>query len=843
MFGKAHKQISLLGVMGILGLCMGLFSFIAQTTYAGTFAQASMMPQRAKTSQSNVPILVVIQPSSDSTSGVEDTLRITFSPKFSVSGTASALTTSISGLPSTYNGNALVAMPGIGATASSVSGQTVNFSISNLTAGTQYGFYVSSGVSTTIAGNYTSTLYTRDGSGIIDEQSVGVSIKTYDQLTVTATIPASASDGEVSVSSNVVEGSTLVPSDTLMVTLSYRSDLNTAQRMELVGSWDEGLIVGSGSMYVEALEYVAGTAENAYGATEPVIDTVNRTITWDISSLPPSISPYTVSFQLRVRSDISTSQLLSTQVHVNATLISTPLAQDDWDLYIQKPDDIVPTSTPKPTSRPSSSSSSSSQTPTPTPVLQPVSQPQSSRNTVNIDAVSADDAIITITTPTASRMKLFYGTSAKDLSHSLESSSTGLIHVFHIENLDPDTQYFFRFIVYDRLKQSKIILRSDVYTFRTALRDALSDITSSSILWDTLALNSVDEAQVGNYDTFVTTGSPITIRLHVDKPELVKKMTAKIVPLLDEKNVNVLGITSGEIYIPDMQSQLVELVPGIFSGTLAAPKKPGKYRVEVKIHTIYGGFSLEKLPGTMYVSKPITILSTSSKPVEGATVTLYRYNDITRLYERIDVAIPLEYKTDQLGFLRINLPYGTYKARVRAPGYKDQEHIFTLSADFPDYPTIRLQPSGGVMVVLSTLGYSWRESLYFLGVVLDGLAESSLAMQMLISIMILCTLLNLLRCIDIDGIHLLQTLFKRSSRFSHVEGFALWMIHIAHFILNAVFGTFFLIYMFARLSQSPLPENSLLIGAYCGFLLSWISYLFILWRDYERFQFGSKGRL
>ena len=202
-----------------------------------------------KTNQSNVSILVVIQPSSDSTSGWRYSSYNVFTQIFCFRHGKCSYHPQSLGCHLPYNGNALVAMPGIGATASSVSGQTVNFSrASNLTA-VQYGFTFHQGKHHNSGELHFNTLYTRWighywwAKCWCLYQNVWSAYGNGQQFQLQQVM------GKCRFRQTLWRKHTC-SNDTLMVTLSYRSDLNTAQRMELVGSWDEGLIVGSGSMYI-----------------------------------------------------------------------------------------------------------------------------------------------------------------------------------------------------------------------------------------------------------------------------------------------------------------------------------------------------------------------------------------------------------------------------------------------------------------------------------------------------------------------------------------------------------------------------------------------------------------
>jgi len=149
-------------------------------------------------------ILIVAKPASTAT---EARVKITYQDDtdtgFVINATATNHDTSTSGLPSTYQGESLIAWPTIQAEATSVTdnGNTTDvvFTSGDMTAGTLYGFYITCSSTTCVtnpttgnAGQKTITITTQTSAPAdIDTQSVAVDITTTDadQVTVTATVP------------------------------------------------------------------------------------------------------------------------------------------------------------------------------------------------------------------------------------------------------------------------------------------------------------------------------------------------------------------------------------------------------------------------------------------------------------------------------------------------------------------------------------------------------------------------------------------------------------------------------------------------------------------------------
>ena len=133
-------------------------------------------------------ILVVAKPVTVAT---EASMQIDFAAGFAVDTTNTNITVSTTGIPATYQSESLVAWPGIGTTASAVSGQLVTVASTELTVGTLYGFFITAGIDNPgSTGQYSSTIRTRtSGPATIDQTIVASRIITSDQVTITATVP------------------------------------------------------------------------------------------------------------------------------------------------------------------------------------------------------------------------------------------------------------------------------------------------------------------------------------------------------------------------------------------------------------------------------------------------------------------------------------------------------------------------------------------------------------------------------------------------------------------------------------------------------------------------------
>lgn len=77
--------------------------------------------------------------------------------------------------------------------------------------------------------------------------------------------------------------------------------------------WDKGTVDGATEANVDVVEYVLGSATDGYGSVSPVIDTINREISWDIPLLAAGVGAQQVEFKLPYHSQLyrDTSRLFS----------------------------------------------------------------------------------------------------------------------------------------------------------------------------------------------------------------------------------------------------------------------------------------------------------------------------------------------------------------------------------------------------------------------------------------------------------------------------------------------------------------------------------------------------
>lgn len=185
------------------------------------------------------------------------------------------------------------------------------------------------------------------------------------ELDVTAAVEPTVNDFTIDVTATKPEGDEIYPTEVVTFTIEYTVVPNTGFPMTLVASWEEGLIEGSGSNYVEVYDYVIGSATFADSGAEPVVDLLNRTITWDIDRVDYSITPHVVSFDLQVKSSFLTTNRILVYTNADATFQDAVHPQVEYLLYVD------PNLTPTPTVTLTPTPSGPTETPPPIQTLTP----------------------------------------------------------------------------------------------------------------------------------------------------------------------------------------------------------------------------------------------------------------------------------------------------------------------------------------------------------------------------------------------------------------------------------------------------------------------------------------
>jgi len=687
--------------------------------FASTFTNASL---KLDHQTPNAPLsgTICAQPSSYS-AGTESKVTITFPNDFTISADTSDWTTDTNNLPS-----GATIWPSIGSTATSVSGQSVTFSSDDLTANTLYCFNFAGASSTTgnAGDNKTGTITTKnDSDTTIDSTTYAISILSNNQIAISATIPPAMSDLPISIESTT-PGDNFPQNTTLGYKINYGSLTMGPFPITIQAEWSQGTIAGSPAPSVDILGYVIGSASNAYDGTFPVVDTINRTVTWTIPSFPGNTTNQTVTFELKTNDAYTGDKQVSFDVSARAISDSTVTPdQTVTQNYLFNPAlEPTPTPTPLPTATPTPVSSTETTTATTTVTTTPMATPTPAPevftfSNIYVYSLSQSQAQITVTTNRNSTSTISYGTSPTTLSQSVSSSTPLAETIITLPNLKPDTTYYFKTIATDSYGNT---IKSDIFTFKTALISEAVQVNQQSLIVtssNNILVNPEAQAATGQPQknaVIVPFSTNFEIQFSLEKYTSVKSTQA----IVKDKNVlgtNTFSFSSTAEAISNYVN-LVETQPGVYTGRLKSLPKPGFYEIYARVIDYNGNISEQKISDLTVSSRFMVYQTNTNTGVEDAKVLLYLYNPKTRIYDLISPqTLPITNPTYSLsdGTVELVLAPGKYKAEVSAIGYNSATKEFTITPVSVEYPTVYLQSQPfSIISFAQYLGKSLLDSIY-----------------------------------------------------------------------------------------------------------------------------------
>lgn len=692
---------SILGIFSLVFALSALYFFVFNV-HAGSFSSAYIRLDRMKASTATTGLVCVTTPGTDN--GTEADVQVTFPAGFTVSS-AGNWAVATSELPS-----GATAWPGIGS-ASSVSGQTVTFPSGDLSAGTLYCFRWTSAGALTTPSSQTSnsgSVVTRTGGAVtIDNKSFALPTITNDQVNVSATVPFEADDFEAAVSTTTT-GEPYEQGTEVTIRVDYTSNISYATPLTVEAEWSLGTIAGNGSPTVQVVEYVVGSASNAYGGAAPVIDTVNRTISWDISGFPAGETA-SVTFKLRTTSNYTGSQQVSWDVDGRVLAQNVQSAEDTLTLTYKYVAVITPTPTPGPTNTPTpgpAPTSSVTSTPAPAPTTVPA-VPFAFR-TIDVSRITTDLAAFLVSTTQNSTITVRHGLSPKSLTETLRVAAPRTRHGITISPLEADTAYYFRF---EAANAAGRVIRSDIYLVTTARSSDLPSIDMRSLVVVSQNVILLQNSSMQKNTVVIPKNMPYSFRFSFSDDVSIEEMRIEV------RNSDVLGIFDA-FAAPqpnEIGTTVVETSPGLFNALLQTSANPGLYSVNVKTRDENGNLDSQNL-FDVKVTEPMKITDKKSgNPVQGAYIELFIFSPTEQDYVPITPEMfPLSDSqfTDQNGEASYVLPNGRYLARISAPGYNKQETEFSVGPEKgSELPHVRLESSGlNIFTFFTYYGaIVWRE--------------------------------------------------------------------------------------------------------------------------------------
>jgi len=416
------------------------------------------------------------------------------------------------------------------------------------------------------------------------------------------------------------------------------------------------------------VDYVIGSASKAYGDVQPVVDLKNRTITWDLITVPQGTVDQKVTFQLKTNASYSgkTDVPFITKASMSNEYTTLP-EQIVYHKYIFNPSLLPPT----PTSKPG---------PTPTTAPQPVIIPLRITD-ISLTALSPNSATIGVSTSKATKTIIHYGTAQNALNQTAQNASYAFYNTVDLSGLKPNTVYYFQAT---STAFNGRYFRSDIYTFTTPSQSARPDQLNGQAIVTISSDNTVLLSKLLNSNSdssgLVLLPSGKTYLLAYNFVSAPHNATLELIIRNDlgiERKVELLA-RNAATFIAQIKANL-----------------QGKFDMYI-VQTDEKGNVMSRKISSMRIVSPLKVIDKSSaEPLGDARILLSYYNSETNRYEPLDQSLSIknpEY-TNIHGEVMYSLPLGTYKAEVSAASHKSRTIVFTLGPkDDQDYPTIDLEP-------------------------------------------------------------------------------------------------------------------------------------------------------
>lgn len=556
--------------------------------------------------------------------------------------------------------------------------------------------------------------------------------QTTQNMNVTATVPplVSPTNAQVLISSSPLSSTVLQENDEVTITIRYRSQETASWPFEVVGSWQPGQIENNPSNTIDVFSYIIGSATNADEGTTPVVDLINRKITWTIPSVSSSTTYHTVSFKLKVRNDIPTEKAISAVVQADGKIFTTPLPQQTLTFTIQKTVEPTLSTGPTPTSIPPTSApgiAKPTAITTPPSLISPSPKPPDFRfGLVEIKKITDTETEIYFQTSIKSTYIISYGTSPKKLTQQASSLTFEKDHTITLSDLQPDTSYFFSIKALDEAGDSII---SDIFTFRTAKgpQEVIIEKSDIAILWKNFFLTSADVNRV-----VIPHNTPFTISANVKNPGNIRSIKARF------KNTAVLGINNTTQSPNVDETPLTEILPGIFSGEITTPLTNGKYQILLETVEESGTFETQIVPYDFYISDPLRVIDNKTgKAIEHASVEIKRFEESLHRYTPLQNSFALDTLTDEKGQLAVVLPAGRYIIEVKHTLYKPTSLTTELGISDLTLPAIYLESNSTFSTIVTQLKESVANVVHYCASAISPLFSSVQTQPFIITLLVI----------------------------------------------------------------------------------------------------------
>lgn len=599
----------------------------------------------------------------------------------------------------------------------------------------------------------------------------------FADVAVSATVPPRTSDFQFNFAS---DGQTTVPQNTtLSYTITYGAALSAAIPTDttIVVDFSDDQAPDASNI----LNYVIGSATNAYNNTPPVVDPTHKTITWTISNLPSGTTDQAVTFKLRTVTSYNKSNLIQFTVHAAMSNQYLTLPQQSLTQIYQY--NAPPTSQAQPTAIPTGNITP---TPTPTPSLSPITSSSITNAVTNVSltGMTGSQATIQTTTATPTKLTILYGTTPTNLSKRFVSSNYTRRHKTDISGLSANTTYYFKISTTD---SSGYTTTSDTFTFHTANRSPLPNLENNIIVLSSngnvFASGTQKESDLRNPSIILTNDTDDTIAYTLTNPIPVKTIDLVVINKVLGAHSSISGQTTpsapGELIFP-MQKK----TPTLYVANLTTIPQ-GSYDVAVRITDANGNIIQKHISDLKIMPRLIIYGADTHTPLADARVYISYYDAQTRSYQPVTSALFGNIKnpsyTDSQGQSAINLPAGTYRIEESSLFYDPQTQNFTIgSGNDENFPVLYLKkdPFNLVSLFTYTTDYFLDSWTKMTAVLIE--VASSVRIFHLVDLVILATFV---------GLTFFFFLFRTHLEMRHLPIFSLF--HLNHLLKHHQSGYIF----------------------------------------------------
>lgn len=535
----------------------------------------------------------------------------------------------------------------------------------------------------------------------------------YDKnLNVSAVVPAQPTDFETSITRiNPAGPGPFEENAELTYEVSYGSHLSYPVSFTLKAAWTEGTIQGNLSPTVDVAHYVVGSATNAYNSAQPIIDTINRTITWNIVDFPANTTGETITFKLITTNNYigtlpvtfeASSQIVGPGTETTPSTVTTTY---QFSGIIPTPTPtITPTpATPSLTPGPGPTSTPNPATPTPSSPITPTPQKEFSFTEIDVLQKTSTTAQIVAKTNENSLVTLVYGTSPNRLTNSITTTIYDLTHLLDLTELTPSTQYYFRVSARNAQGQN---IQSDIFTFTTASQDTTTTLDVGTLIATSEKVTIYESllAQTVGTTIIVPTSTVFEVRIGVLNDSFLESASLYLAP-------RVLGAksTDTESQLVTQSVELVEVQPGVFFGRLKSNSTAGSYTLMSRVIDTNGNIVIKKVSDVKVIDFMSIHNSSSKQAIDGARVQFFVFNYITNSYTLIspqNIAIRNPQYSNYAGEIQTVLPPGRYKAIIKAAGFEEKTVEFIIGTKPSEvFPKVMMTPQVfGIPMILNSIG-------------------------------------------------------------------------------------------------------------------------------------------